>query len=143
MPFGPRRCACCGSSTTVKAYHLYNPSSGDTDELTIWLCGVCHDKTENLKARVNTVIATQDAPEALPLNQANSPKTWANASQTNRKLAADFAAHVLPVIGQLKSNGVTNYRAIAAALNAMGVKTARGGEWHSTTVGNMLRRAPF
>ena len=143
MAFGPRRCACCGSFSRVKAYRLYTSRSGDTDDLTIWLCAVCHHQTHELKGRVKAVLAPQNAPDARSLDQTNLPRAWDNARATNRKLATDFAAHVLPVIGQLKLNGVTNYRAIAAALNAMGMKTARGGEWHSTTVGNMLRRAPL
>jgi hypothetical protein len=35
---------------------------------------------------------------------------------------------------------VKGYRAIAEALNARGVRTARGGEWHATTVRNLIRR---
>jgi hypothetical protein len=34
----------------------------------------------------------------------------------------------------------TSYAAIADALNARGIRTARGGEWHSTTVRNILLR---
>jgi hypothetical protein len=35
----------------------------------------------------------------------------------------------------------TCYAAIADALNARGIRTARGGEWHSMTVRNLLARA--
>ncbi|MFL5333847.1 MAG: recombinase family protein [Geminicoccaceae bacterium] len=40
------------------------------------------------------------------------------------------------------AGGVSNYRGIAETLNARGVRTARGGEWHATTVRNMLMRQP-
>jgi len=33
------------------------------------------------------------------------------------------------------------FRAIAAALNDRGVRTARGGAWHDSTVRNLLARA--
>jgi hypothetical protein len=48
---------------------------------------------------------------------------------------------VLPIVRQIEASGVKGSRAIAAALNARGVRTARGGEWHSTTVRNLLARA--
>jgi len=41
----------------------------------------------------------------------------------------------------MQAAGVTGFRAIAAALNDRGVWTARGGEWHGTTVRNLLARA--
>jgi hypothetical protein len=57
------------------------------------------------------------------------------------RAAADaFAANVLPIIRQVEAAGATGYRAIAAALNARGVRTARGGEWHATTVRNLMQR---
>ena len=34
----------------------------------------------------------------------------------------------------------TTHRAIAAALNARGIRTARGGAWHDSTVRNLLAR---
>lgn len=47
----------------------------------------------------------------------------------------------MPVIRQLQADGVTTTRAIAEALNPRGVRTARGGEWHHSTVRNLLARA--
>jgi len=37
--------------------------------------------------------------------------------------------------------GATTLRDIAAALNARGVATARGGQWHAKSVSNILERA--
>lgn len=57
--------------------------------------------------------------------------------------AADaFASNVLPVIGQIRSAGATSLRAIAAALNARGVKTTRGCHWEAATLRNILKRFP-
>jgi hypothetical protein len=47
---------------------------------------------------------------------------------------------VLPIIRQVEAAGAKGSRAIAAAPNARGVRTARGGEWHSSTVANVLAR---
>ena len=37
--------------------------------------------------------------------------------------------------------GATTLRDIADALNARGVATARGGQWHAKSVSNILERA--
>ena len=58
----------------------------------------------------------------------------------NRAAADAFAANVLPIVRQIEASGVKGHRAIAAALNARGVRTARGGDWHPTTVRNLLVR---
>jgi len=51
------------------------------------------------------------------------------------------AANVLPIIREIQRAGATSLRAIAAALNARGVPTARGGRWQAMTVSNVLARA--
>jgi len=45
------------------------------------------------------------------------------------------------VVRDLQAAGITATRAIADALNARGIRTARGGEWHHSTVRNLLARA--
>ena len=52
-----------------------------------------------------------------------------------------FAANVLPIIREAQKAGATSLREIAAALNARGVPTARGGQWHAKSVSNILERA--
>ena len=54
--------------------------------------------------------------------------------------AERFAANVLPVIRSIQATGVTGLAGIAAALNARGIPTARGGRWHVSSVRNVLRR---
>jgi hypothetical protein len=41
----------------------------------------------------------------------------------------------------LCATGVTDLRGLALALNVRGVRTARGGRWHVSNVGNLLRRS--
>jgi Recombinase len=57
-----------------------------------------------------------------------------------RALANGFAANVLPIVRQIQAVGATTPRAIAAALNARGIRTARGGAWHDSTVRNLMAR---
>jgi len=57
------------------------------------------------------------------------------------KAGADkHAANILPVIREAQKAGATTLRQVAEALNARGVATARGGQWHATSVKNMLDR---
>lgn len=51
------------------------------------------------------------------------------------------AANILPIIKEAQRAGATTLRAMAEALNARGVATARGGAWHPMSVKNVLDRA--
>ena len=54
---------------------------------------------------------------------------------------ADLHAHDLaPVIEDLRQQGVTTLRALAAALSQRGMITRRGGQWHVSNVRNLLGR---
>jgi hypothetical protein len=59
----------------------------------------------------------------------------------NRANADRHAANVLPIIREVQKAGARSLREIAAALNARGVRTARDGEWHATSIKNVLERA--
>lgn len=56
-------------------------------------------------------------------------------------LAADHAAKVSPFIAEARAAGAQSLRKIAAALNARGVATSRGGASEAQTVANVLKRA--
>lgn len=52
--------------------------------------------------------------------------------------AASRKANVLPIVEQIRAAGVTTLSGIAGALNARGIKTARGGEWSATQVSRLM-----
>ncbi len=60
---------------------------------------------------------------------------------SNRTTADRFAANVVPVIRDIERAGVTTLQGVANALNARGIRTARGRQWYATTVRNVLDRA--
>jgi DNA invertase Pin-like site-specific DNA recombinase len=64
-----------------------------------------------------------------------------NALKAVTAEADRFAANVLPIIREAQKAGATSLREIAAALNARGVATARGRQWHAKSVSNILERA--
>jgi DNA invertase Pin-like site-specific DNA recombinase len=59
-------------------------------------------------------------------------------TQAIRERAARFAANVLPLVESIQRSGITTLCGVSEALNARGVRTARGGQWHPTTVRNLL-----
>ncbi len=74
-------------------------------------------------------------------NPVNLAEPGAKGAARQRAEADAFAANVLPIVRQIQAGGPATPRAIAAALNARGVRTARGGEWHDSTVRNLMARA--
>jgi DNA invertase Pin-like site-specific DNA recombinase len=63
------------------------------------------------------------------------------AAVSKIKAEADrHAADILPVIQDIRAEGIVSLGGIAAELNARGILTARGGQWHATTVRNMSQR---
>jgi DNA invertase Pin-like site-specific DNA recombinase len=73
-----------------------------------------------------------------------NPWNLRGAGELGRQsLVADadrFASNIVPVIETLRTSGITDLRGLAAALNARGVRTARGGRWHVSNVRNVMRR---
>src|SRR5271156_6244766 len=91
--------------------------------------------------RTRAALAQKKAHGALLGNRTNLPEAQAKGVAVNRKSADAFAANVLPIVHQIQAAGATTFRAIAAAMNDRGVRTARGGAWHDSTVRNLLARA--
>ena len=58
-----------------------------------------------------------------------------------REKADLFAENIVPIIASIRTSGITTLKGIADALNARGIRTARGGSWHPTTVRNILGRS--
>jgi DNA invertase Pin-like site-specific DNA recombinase len=91
--------------------------------------------------RTRAALAQKKAQGAKLGNRTNLAEAQALGGAAAKVGADAFAANVLPVVRDLQASGVTATRAIAEALNARGIRTARGGEWHHSTVRNLLARA--
>ena len=61
MPYGPKRCGCCGTPEGVEAHHLYSRKQGCPDDLTVWLCFICHGRAHELRRRVDISTVTKAA----------------------------------------------------------------------------------
>ncbi len=91
--------------------------------------------------RTRLALAQRKAQGVTLGNRTNLGEAQVKGAAANRAAADAFAANVLPIVRQIEASGATTPRAIAAALNARGIRTARGGAWHDSTVRNLLDRA--
>ncbi|UVO38090.1 recombinase family protein [Bradyrhizobium arachidis] len=113
----------------------------DTDPFVLHLFAALAEKERSMIAeRTRAALAQKKAQGAKLGNRTNLLEAQAKGSATNRAAADAFAANVMPIVRQIQATGVATHRAIAQALNDRGVRTARGGLWHDSTVRNLLAR---
>jgi DNA invertase Pin-like site-specific DNA recombinase len=93
-----------------------------------------------ISQRTRLALAAKKAQGTKLGNRTNLPEASAKGVEINRRIADGFAANVLPVVREIRTAGATSLAAIAAGLNARGIRTARGGDWHASTVRNVIRR---
>jgi DNA invertase Pin-like site-specific DNA recombinase len=93
-----------------------------------------------ISERTRVALAARKAQGAILGNRTNLPEASAKGVQANRDAADAHAKNVLPIVRQLQASGITTLLGIAGELNARGVRTARGGAWHASSVSNLLAR---
>jgi DNA invertase Pin-like site-specific DNA recombinase len=114
----------------------------DADPFMLHLYAALAEKERHLIAdRTRAALAARKAQGVKLGNPVNLAAAGAKGAETQRAGADAFAANVLPIVRQIQAGGAITARAIAAALNDRGVRTARGGDWHDSTVRNLLARA--
>jgi hypothetical protein len=69
-----------------------------------------------------------------------APEAWGQGALANRRTADLYAYEIAPIIVELKASGIVLPRAIVDELSKRKVSTARGGNWHPTTVARLLAR---
>ena len=115
----------------------------DADPFMLHLYAALAEKERKLIAeRTKAALAARKAQGIKLGNRTNLATARISATASTRAAADTFARNVMPIIDQVRAAGATSLRAIATALNARGVRTARGGHWEAATVRNVLRRFP-
>lgn len=105
------------------------------------LAAVAEAEREMIAKRTKECLAQAKARGVLLGNRRNLSDVQKKGAEQNAVQANAFARNVMPVIDQIKATGITSLKLIANALNARGVKTARGGTWQAMTVKRILDRA--
>jgi DNA invertase Pin-like site-specific DNA recombinase len=95
---------------------------------------------EAISTRTKAALAAARA-RGVRLGAPDPASAAAIGRKRQREGATRFAANVLPVVAEIRGAGAETLADIAGALNARGVRTARGGQWHASTVRNLLQRA--
>lgn len=112
----------------------------DVDPFTLHLWAALAEKERRLIAERTrqALLAKRDRGESL--GNPNITEV-AKAGAARRQVQADeHAERVLPIIAEIRRAGVSTLQGIADALNARGVRSARGGRWHPSTVRDVVLR---
>lgn len=138
-------CAACGAAGELHEHHLVPRVCEGMALPTVMLCTACHGFVHDLIIPINHAELTRRGlafakARGVKLGNPRYSETVGLAHAANRAAADRHAANVRPIVREIQAAGATSLRDIAAALNARGVRTARGGEWHSSTVRNLLLR---
>jgi DNA invertase Pin-like site-specific DNA recombinase len=113
----------------------------DADPFMLHLYAALAEKERSLiSARTKAALAAKKA-QGVKLGNPRAAETVGRAHEANRAAADQFAANVLPIVRTIQTSGITSLAGIAEALNARGIRTARGGAWYASTVRNLLARA--
>lgn len=112
----------------------------DTDPFVLHMFAALAEKERALiSARTRSALTAAKA-RGTKLGNPDIATARKAAHSAIRANADAFAANVLPLIREVQATGAS-LRQIAAALNARGIPTARGGRWAATQVRDYLRRA--
>jgi DNA invertase Pin-like site-specific DNA recombinase len=113
----------------------------DADPFMLHLYAALAEKERALIA-TRTKLALQAAKRRGVMlgNRSNLDEARLRGGETTKAEAERHAQNVLPIIREVQAAGARSLAQIAAALNARGVETARGGSWLPTQVKRILDR---
>jgi DNA invertase Pin-like site-specific DNA recombinase len=113
----------------------------DADPFMLHLYAALAEKERRLIAeRTRAALAQRKAQGARLGNRSNPAQAAALGRQAQAEEADRFARNVVPVIEAIRRSGVSTLAGIAEALNARGLRSARGGKWHISSVQAVLAR---
>jgi DNA invertase Pin-like site-specific DNA recombinase len=112
----------------------------DIDPFVLHLFAALAEKERSLiSTRTRQALAAAQA-RGVTLGSPKLAQARESAVAAIKAGADQHAANVLPIIKEAQKAGATTLRAVAEALNARGISTARGGSWHAMSVKNVLDR---
>jgi DNA invertase Pin-like site-specific DNA recombinase len=113
----------------------------EVDPFMLHVCAALAEKERALiSARTRDALAAAKAGGEVLGNRTNLEDARKAGREVLVRQADRFAANVLPVIADIRRQGAKSLREIAAQLTARGVRTARGGDWSTSAVRNILAR---
>ena len=114
----------------------------DADPFMLHLYAALAEKERRLiSERTKAALAAMRAQGARLGNPRNSAEAASLGRRTQSMAADEFVVRLLPVVMAIRATGATTLETISCALNERGVRSARGGKWHVSSVLNLLTRA--
>lgn len=111
----------------------------DVDPFVLHIFAALAEKERKMiSARTKAALATKKAQGARLGNPTNLGEASRRGGETMKAQAEQRKANIGPVIAQIRAAGITTLQGMADALNARGIKAARGGEWRPMTVSRIL-----
>ena len=118
-------------------FHICDMPNADKLTITI-LAAVAEREAENISARTKAALAAKKARGAT-LGNPRLAEARKAAVESNRKLHKARQDEIREIISEIITKGkITTHSGIAECLNARGIATARGGQWHTTTVRRLI-----
>lgn len=119
----------------------------DANELTVGIMAlVAEQERQAISTRTKDALKAAKA-RGTKLGNPNGASALRRAAKGNESAvstikakAGAYAADLKPIIQDITSAGVASLAGIANELNKRQISTARGGQWHKTTIANLLAR---
>ena len=112
----------------------------DADPFMLHLYAALAEKERTMISARTTAALEAAKQRGVALGNPRLAEVRGKGVETNKAVADQFAANVLPMILPMRAAGAS-LRKIADTLNARRIPTARGGTWAATQVADILRRA--
>lgn len=114
----------------------------DADPFMLHLYAALAEKERRLIAeRTKAALAAKKAAGARLGNPHNLDQAGCRGRAALARTADEFASGLFPILQTIRASGARSLAAIAMELNRRGIRSARGGSWHRSSVGNLLLRA--
>ncbi len=114
----------------------------DADPFMLHLYAALAEKERRLiSERTKAALVAKKASGARLGNPGNIAKAGELGRSAQSATADEFVAGLLPIIQAIRSTGAVTLRDMATALNQRGIRSARGGKWHVSSVLNLLSRS--
>src|SRR6266446_1456959 len=116
----------------------------DADPFMLHLYAALAEKERRLISdRTRAALAAKKAAGAKLGNPSNLDLAGSAGRTAQIEAADQFALGLAPVIQAIGSTGTLSLGAMALELNRRGIRSARGGKWHVSSVRNVLSRTRF
>lgn len=114
----------------------------DADPFMLHLYAALAEKERRLiSERTKAALAAKRAAGARLGNPANPAEAAARGRHAQIAAAEEFMQEMLPLLTAIRAAGATTIGAMTKALNQRGIRSQRGGQWHVSSVSNLLARA--